>query len=421
MSTSEPEAPGDTQVTGEEPTQQPGVGERLAALPLLGSACQAVGAVYTASRDSQAPLGTLCRAAEDGVQALATAAQPLLHRLEPQIASVSGLAHRGLDTLEGTLQRPPKQVLADTKELVTSRVMGAREAVASMVAGTKDSVASRVSGAVDATRDAVLGSHVGQLVQSGLDTVLGCSEAWMDNHLPLTDAELARLATSSEDSGADVMSVQQQRQEQSYFVRLGSLSERLRQQAWEHSLGKLRLGRQRAQEGLQQLAQALSLMESVKQGENQEGVPGPEESNTKPEVESRALAMFHQAAEQFRATCTSLGATLRGLPDQVSQQVEQVGCQVEALRNSFSGVHSARDLSAGVLVQSRERLAQARAALDAVLEYVAQQPPLMWLVGPFSPGVVETPGKEKQKETEEKEKQKEKQEEEEEEERPQLQ
>lgn len=141
----------------------------------------------------------------------------------------------------------------------------------------------------------------------------------------------ARLATSSEDSGADGMSVQQQRQEQSYFVRLGSLSERLRQQAWEHSLGKLRLGRQRAQEGLQQLAQALSLvsspccpgvptggarlaspwsvlhgggslplclslclslclwlqMESVKQGENQEGVPGPEESNTKPEVHMR--------------------------------------------------------------------------------------------------------------------------------------
>lgn len=91
------------------------------------------------------------------------------------------------------LPSPSPQVLADTKELVTSRVMGAREAVASTVAGAKDSVASRVSGAVDATRDALLGSHVGQLVQSGLDTVLGCSEAWMDNHLPLTDAELGEL------------------------------------------------------------------------------------------------------------------------------------------------------------------------------------------------------------------------------------
>ena len=68
----------------------------------------------------------------------------------------------------------------------------------------------------------------------------------------------ARLATSLE--GFDIASVQQQRQEQSYFVRLGSLSERLRQRAYAHSLGKLQLTRQRAQEALLQLAQALSLV-----------------------------------------------------------------------------------------------------------------------------------------------------------------
>ena len=55
-------------------------------------------------------------------------------------------------------------------------------------------------------------------------------------------------------------SVQQQRQEQSYFVRLGSLSERLRQRAYEPSLGKLQHTRQRAQEALLQLAQALNLV-----------------------------------------------------------------------------------------------------------------------------------------------------------------
>lgn len=81
--------------------------------------------------------------------------------------------------------------------------------------------------------------------------------------LRLTKAPLpaARIATSLE--GFDVASVQQQRQEQSYFVRLGSLSERLRQRAYEHSLGKLRSTRQRAQDGLQQLAQALSLVSAL--------------------------------------------------------------------------------------------------------------------------------------------------------------
>lgn len=55
-------------------------------------------------------------------------------------------------------------------------------------------------------------------------------------------------------------SLQQQRQEQNYFVRLGSLSERLRNHAYEHSLGKLRNARQSAQEALQQLTHVLSLV-----------------------------------------------------------------------------------------------------------------------------------------------------------------
>lgn len=36
----------------------------------------------------------------------------------------------------------------------------------------------------------VMGSRVGQMVMSGVDTVLGRSEAWMDNHLPMTNDEL---------------------------------------------------------------------------------------------------------------------------------------------------------------------------------------------------------------------------------------
>lgn len=79
----------------------------------------------------------------------------------------------------------------------------------------------------------------------------------------------ARLATSLE--GFDIASVQQQRQEQSYFVRLGSLSERLRQRAYEHSLGKLQHTRQRAQDALLQLAQALSLVRPGGGGRGAEG------------------------------------------------------------------------------------------------------------------------------------------------------
>ena len=80
----------------------------------------------------------------------------------------------------------------------------------------------------------------------------------------LLPSPTAHLATSLE--GFDMASVAQQRQDQSYFVRLGSLSERLRQRAYEHSLGKLQHTRQRAQEALLQLSQALSLVRPMVMG-----------------------------------------------------------------------------------------------------------------------------------------------------------
>uniref|UniRef100_A0A2K6B907 Perilipin n=2 Tax=Macaca nemestrina TaxID=9545 RepID=A0A2K6B907_MACNE len=411
----------------------PSVVDRVASMPLISSTCDMVSAAYASTKESYPHVKTVCDAAEKGVRTLTAAAvsgaQPILSKLEPQIASASEYAHRGLDKLEENLpilQQPTEKVLADTKELVSSKVSGARE----MVSSAKDTVATRVSEAVDATRGAVqsgvdktksavtggvqsvMGSRVGQMVLSGVDTVLGKSEEWVDNHLPLTDAELARIATSLD--GFDVASMQQQRQEQSYFVRLGSLSERLRQHAYEHSLGKLRATKQRAQEALLQLSQALSLMETVKQGVdqklvegqeklhqmwlswNQKQLQGPEKEPPKPEqVESRALTMFRDIAQQLQATCTSLGSSIQGLPTNVKDQVQQARRQVEDLQATFSSIHSFQDLSSSILAQSRERVTSAREALDHMVEYVAQNTPVTWLVGPFAPGITEKAPEEK--------------------------
>ncbi|XP_040317881.1 perilipin-3 isoform X2 [Herpailurus yagouaroundi] len=423
-------------VTAEEPVQQPSVVDRVAGMPLISSTCNMVSAAYASTKESHPHVKTVCDAAEKGVKTLTAAAisgaQPLLSKLEPQITSASEYAHRGLDKLEENLpilQQQTEKVLADTKELVSSKVSGAREAMSNTVSSAKDTVATRVTEAVDVTRGAVrtgvdatksvvasgvqsvMGSRVGQVVLSGVDTMLGKSEEWMDNHLPMTDAELARLATSLE--GFDIASVQQQRQEQSYFVRLGSLSERLRQRAYAHSLGKLQLTRQRAQEALLQLAQALSLMETVKHGVdqklvdsreklhqmwlswNQKELRGTEENAAKPEVESQTLTMFRDIAQQLQNTCASLGSSIQGLPSHVKDQVQQARHQVEGLQATFSGVHSFQDLSSTILTQSREQVAKAREALDHMVEYVAQNTPIMWLVGPFAPGVAEKAPEEK--------------------------
>ncbi|XP_062967004.1 perilipin-3 isoform X1 [Cynocephalus volans] len=437
MSTNGTEASAGTQVTAEEPVQQLSVVDRVANIPLISSTCDMVSAAYASTKESHPHVKTVCDVAEKGVRTLTAAAvsgaQPILSKLEPQIVSASEYAHRGLDKLEESLpvlQQPTEKVLADTKELVSSKVSGAREMVSNTVSSAKDTVATRVTEAVDATRGAVqsgvdmtksvvtsgvhsvMGSHVGQMVLSGVDTVLGKSEEWVDNHLPMTDAELARIATSLE--GLDIASVQQQRQEQSYFVRLGSLSDRLCQHAYEHSLGKLRRTRERAQEALLQLSQALSLMETVKQGVDQKLVDaheklqqmwlswnqkqhqGTEKDLTEPEqVESQSLTMFRDITQQLQATCASLGSSIQGLPTNVKDQVQQARRHVEDLQATFSGIHSFQDLSSSILSQSRERVTKAREALDRVVEYVAQNIPIMWLVGPFAPGVTEKASEEK--------------------------
>ncbi|XP_076977188.1 perilipin-3 isoform X2 [Tamandua tetradactyla] len=433
MSTNEKEDTGSTPVASGEPVQQPGVVERVANLPLVSSTCDMVAAAYASTKESHPHIKTVCTAAEKGVRTLTAAAvsgaQPILSKLEPQIASASEYAHKGLDKLEENLpvlQKPREQVLADTRELVASTVSGARE----LACSAKDSVATRMAEAVDVTRGAVqsgvdmtksvvtggvhsvVGSRMGQLVLSGVDTVLGKSEEWADNHLPMTNEELANIAASVE--GFDIASVQRQRQEQSYFVRLGSLSSRLRQHAYEHSLGKLQLTKQKAQEALLQLSQGLSLMEAVKQGVdqklvegqeklhqmwlswNQKQLRGTEDDPAKPEAESQTLTVFRDVTKQLQATCASLASSIQGLPTHVRDKAQQARGQVEGLQATFTGIHSFQDLSGAVVTQSREQIAKARQALDEMVEYVAQNTPVVtWLVGPFAPGVVEKAPEEK--------------------------
>ncbi|XP_025051259.1 perilipin-3-like [Alligator sinensis] len=86
---------------------------------------------------------------------------------------------------------------------------------------------------------------------------LGKTEQWVDHYLPMMAEELAALAASLQ--GAEVAPLEQQKQQQSYYVCLGSLSTRLQQRAYQHSLGKMRCARQSALEALVQLQQAVDL------------------------------------------------------------------------------------------------------------------------------------------------------------------
>lgn len=105
--------------------------------------------------------------------------------------------------------------------------------------------------------------------------------------------------------------------------------------------------------------------------------------------------MFRDVAQQLQSMCVALGASIQGLPSHVREQAQQARHQVDDLQATFSSIHSFQDLTASVLAQTRERIARAREALDHTVEYVAQNTPAMWLVGPFAPGITEKAPEEK--------------------------
>ncbi|NWR62690.1 PLIN3 protein, partial [Bucorvus abyssinicus] len=425
------------------------IGVRVANLPLVSSAYDMVSTAYASTKETRPYVKTVCGAAEKGVKTLTAAAvsgaQPLLTKLEPQISTANEYACKGLDKLEEKLpilQQPPEKLISDTKQLVTSTMTGAKDVLTSTVAGAKDAVTSRVTGVMDMTKGAVqgsveltksavssgvstvMGSTVGQMVVSGVGSMLDKSEELVDHYLPMTDEELAKLATAVEG-----FETEQQKQQQSYFVRLGSLSTKLRHRALQHSLGKLQSARHSSQDLLAQLQRTLDLVEQLKQGMDQKlqggqeklqqmwlewskKQPGGGKDLVPPEVgggqrvlgdircplhtphhpfvppqpvELGTLALLQGLTQQLQSSCQPLVSSLQGLPSSIQDMAGQVWHNVEELRTSLASAASLQDVTAGVLAQARAHATKARELMDELVEHVAHNTPLTWLVGPFAP------------------------------------
>ncbi|XP_015682801.1 perilipin-3-like [Protobothrops mucrosquamatus] len=430
-------APSTTSTPAVEETEQKiteNVADRVASLPLVSSAYDMVSAAYTSTKESHPYMKSVCDMAEKGVKTIAsvaaTGAQPILNKLEPQISTANEYALKGLDKLEEKLpilQQPTDKIISGTKDLVT----GAKEAVSSTVSGMVDRTKEVVQGGVEMTRSAVQGgvdmtrsavqsgvemtrsavsssvntvmeSSVGQMVSSNLEAALGKSEEIVDHYLPMTDEELAQLATSVE--GFEAGTVEQQKEQKSYFVRLGSLSSKLRHRAFQHSLAKLKKAKQGTQDTLSQLHQTIELIEHVKQGVDQKIQGGQEklhqmwlqwqqkqspkktqkDAPETQEIGSQALEVSRGLTQQLQSTTTTLVSNLQGLPAGLQEKVGLVRQNVEELRSAFMTAGSFQDLSGSILAQSREKVAKARQLTDELMDHVVQNVPLTWLVGPFA-------------------------------------
>ncbi|XP_068776099.1 perilipin-3 isoform X2 [Struthio camelus] len=321
------------------------------------------------------------------------------------------------------------------KDLVTNKVTEAvdltKEAVQDGVEKTKSMVTSTVNTALDAaygtitskmntalehSREAIQegveltnfmvtnsiskAKAMGQAVAGGVESVLDISEDLVDHYLPMTEEELGQLATAVE--GFDMASVEEQKQQRSYFVRLGSLSNKVRLRAYRHSLNKLQRVKQSTRDTLSQLQLAINLIERVKDEVGQKLLDGQEKLHqlwldwsltqpkghqiktaSQPEVESRTLAMLHIITQQLQPAYENLKASIQGLPSNIQETVHQATQSIQKLHTSFSSAKSFQDLSGSTLTQSQDCVREAQRSLDDLLEYVTLNAPLNWLVGPF--------------------------------------
>ncbi|XP_028845960.1 perilipin-2 [Denticeps clupeoides] len=384
---------------------------RVANLPLVSSTYDMMYTVYYNTKDRHPYIKSVCDAAELGVKTITSAALtgalPIIGKLEPQIAIANDLACKGLDKIEKTLpilHQPSGQIIANAKDAVT----GAKDVMSETVNGAKDTVSHTLTGVIDRTRGAmqdsvekskavvnegvssVMGSRVVRLMSSGMDSALSTSENLVEQFLPRTEQEL-------EQEAKQVKGFDHATGSPSYYVRLGSLSNKLRQRAYQKAVVKVRDAKQRSQESISQLHHTVDLIEYAKKnidGANQKVYDkfssivkknGDHGENETEQIESRTLAIARNLTQSLQTTCQGLVLSLQGLPQNIQDQAMSISQSAMEIYTNFSKATAFGDLSDSVLASSKAQLIRIRESLDNVMDYLVNNTPLNWLVGPFYP------------------------------------
>ncbi|XP_045921318.1 perilipin-2 [Micropterus dolomieu] len=387
--------------------------ERVTSLPLVSSTYGLVFSVYSNTKGTHPYIRTVCEAAEQGVRTITsvalTTASPIIDKLEPQIAIANDLACKGLDKIEKSLpilHQPSEQIVSSAKDVVTN----AKDVVTGTVSGAKETVSDTLTSAVEKTRGAVqdrvdktravvsgsvstvLESRVARLVSTGVDTALSTSERLVEQYLPLTEDELELEAKTV--SGFD-------KKEPSYYVRLGSLSTKLRKRAYTRALARIQDGKQQSRKFISELNSTVDLIEYGKKnidGANQmvndklrslvarkSNGPNQEDDHEAEVIESRTLALARSLSQQLQTTCLVLVSSLQGLPNHIQQEALSLSRSATHIYTSFSKANGLGDLPHSVLSSSKVQLRKMKDSLDNVMDYLVNNTPLNWLVGPFYP------------------------------------
>lgn len=98
------------------------------------------------------------------------------------------------------------------------------------------------------------------------------------------------------------------------------------------------------------------------------------------------MALARSLTQQLQTTCLVLVSSLQGFPTEIQQEALFLSHSVS--HAYLSSAKRLSDLPDGVLSASRVRLERIRDSLDDVMDYMVNNTPLNWLVGPFYPRMV---------------------------------
>ncbi|XP_044273513.1 perilipin-3-like [Varanus komodoensis] len=268
---------------------------------------------------------------------------------------------------------------------------------------TKDEIQEGLEIALAAVSSGISNvSSLEEIVASSMGGVFGKPAKVSRYYLPLTDEELAGLATSVEG-----FEMEQQKQEQSYFVLLGSLTSKVRQCAFQHSLTKLKHAKENTQDVLSQLHETIVLIEQVKEELDQKlassGQQQPQDSwleweskeaqaasakelTDQDELETQALEVSHTLAQQLQSVTAALVANLQGLPEDLQEKVQLIRENIEKLQVSFASAESFQDLPSSLLTEGKAQASKTHEMVEELVDHLIHNTPLSWIVGPFIPG-----------------------------------
>ncbi|KAG9468538.1 hypothetical protein GDO78_022535, partial [Eleutherodactylus coqui] len=382
---------------------------RLVNLPLVSSTYDLVSSAYVTTKDNHPYLKSVCDVAETSVRSITSvamsSAEPLLQRLEPQIAMANDMACVGLDKMEEKLpilHQPSGKVVAYASEAV----VGAKDAVLQRITGVVDKTKGAVQDGVERTKavvngsiSTVLGSGVLEMMSDRVDAALSKSESLLEQYLPPTEEELA-------EEGSKPEGFELSQDKASYYVRLGSFSTKACRRAYQQAVTWIKDAKCRSQEAIAQLQITVDLIEYARKnmddasqkiqnaqeiynkwlewskGTGQDASGDPESTE---HMESRTLVIARNLSHQLQTTCLSLVTSVQGLPQSLQKKAQDVSAMAADVYQTFHASSSFREMSAGLLTTTKEQLTNMKGSLEEVLDLLVNNSPLNWLVGGFIP------------------------------------